>query len=250
MANNLSLLGAGTSSGGASSAPSSPVAGYTLWYDASQESYANNDAVGTMTDRSANGFNATQLTGFLQPLFKKDILNNKPGYLFDGVDDYLETSAILSSIISASAYTVFAVFKPTAIGSDIASTWQNDSILADLSAYFGICLKQTGPTVYAYNWDSNDDHVGKTISTGNPFIVSTRHESGNLYCSINGGSDSSTASGNTGALGGVLDIGTGSPPGVHSLNGYIFEIIIYNTALSAGNIALNYSYLNNKYAVY
>src|SRR4051812_40492914 len=64
-----------------------------VWFKADSESYANNDAVGTVTDRSGNSRNATQATAAQKPTFKTGIQNGLPVYRFDGVDDNMATAA-------------------------------------------------------------------------------------------------------------------------------------------------------------
>ena len=242
------LLGAGPGKA-AAAAPSTPVAGYTAWYDASQEAYSNNDPVDSWTDRSANALTVSN-TLTLRPTFKTNIINGKPVIRFDGSSQFLGSSGdALGTAITPSAYTIFVVFNAAAISTANGSTWDNPALVSDTGGdeYFSINLKST-PAIFAYNWDTNDDNVSKSISTGTNYIVQTRHESGNLYVSLNAGSESSVASGDTGDIANKLYVGVGNS--IRFFQGDIAEIIIYNTALSTSDIALNYSYLNGKYAVY
>lgn len=72
------------------------IEGCVLWLDASQESFANNDPVGTWTDRSGNLNDAVQFTDGYRPIFKTNILGSMPGLLFDGSDDKLVTAGNVS----------------------------------------------------------------------------------------------------------------------------------------------------------
>src|SRR6185436_20066173 len=63
------------------------------WYDASQESFSEGDAVGTFTDRSGNGYHLTQATGSKKPLYKLNVANGRPALSFDGSNDTSATAS-------------------------------------------------------------------------------------------------------------------------------------------------------------
>jgi hypothetical protein len=76
------------------------------WYDASQESFADGDAVGTFTDQSGNGYHLTQATGANKPLFKISAANGRAALLFDGSNDYLATAAFGARAHPVTVYLV------------------------------------------------------------------------------------------------------------------------------------------------
>lgn len=62
-----------------------------FWYKMNAESYANNDPIGTFTDQSGNGINATA-SGSNRPTYKTSQINSLAAADFDGTDDYLLNS--------------------------------------------------------------------------------------------------------------------------------------------------------------
>jgi hypothetical protein len=64
------------------------IAGCRVWVAADFESFADNDPVGTALNQGSSGGNPTA-AGSTRPTFKTNILNGKPAYRFDGVDDGL-----------------------------------------------------------------------------------------------------------------------------------------------------------------
>lgn len=205
--------------------------------------------VSKVLDRSGNGRHLIQTTNSKRPAFVTNKQNGKPGWLHDAVDDVLTNATAFSSFITASAHTIFIAFTPIAIGTNSASPFANDNLLTDNAGFVAIALKSTTPAVQSYNWDGDADTSSKAITLGSASIVMMRHAGGNLYLSVNNGSEGSVASGDTTTLTGTLIIGSNYPASAF-YNGYIHEIIIYNTALTAGQIAQMYAYLNSKYAVY
>jgi hypothetical protein len=65
------------------------IAGCRVWVAADEESgFVDNDPVGTALNQGSSGGNPTA-AGSTRPTFKTNILNGKPAYRFDGVDDGL-----------------------------------------------------------------------------------------------------------------------------------------------------------------
>lgn len=115
-----------------------------LWLAPWQETgFADNDAVGTLSDFSGNARHFTQATAANKPTFKTNILNSKPAVRFDGSNDFLETTAFMSGDAE-----LFAVLKiPTGIGSSNWG-WQKFSgaTLADHFTFFGTAYSTFGGT--------------------------------------------------------------------------------------------------------
>jgi hypothetical protein len=83
---------------------------WTAWLAADQESFANNDPVGTASDWSGNNNDATQATGGNKPLFKTNVINSLPAFYFDGTDDVLAFASGAFSGLSSGA-EIIAVLK-------------------------------------------------------------------------------------------------------------------------------------------
>lgn len=115
-----------------------------LWLAPHMESFADNDAVGTLTDQSGNGRDFTQGTAANKPTFKTNILNSQPAVRFDGSNDFLEGTAFVSG--DAEFFAVLRI--PTGIGSSNWG-WQKFSghnSLSDHFTFFGTAYSTLGGT--------------------------------------------------------------------------------------------------------
>lgn len=170
----------------------------------------------------------TQSTGANKPVWQALDSNGNRSLLFDGTNDNFTSASLLSDIITNSAYTVFAVVKPQAKATD-------NSIISDANGFFRFGYGNADNKFFIHN-DAGSGGV-RSLSTvaavDQVHIVEARHESGNLYCSVNGGAESAVASGNTVNLTGYLEVGTAA--GGNPYKGYIYKILVYNTVLSSGD---------------
>jgi len=82
------------------------LSGMLFRYRAGAEAGSDGTAVGTFTDQSGNGRNATQGTGANQPTLKTNILNGKSVYRFDGTNDSV---SIASWSPGTATVTIYAV---------------------------------------------------------------------------------------------------------------------------------------------
>lgn len=225
------------------------VSGLQLWLKADSESYSDGASVTTATDRSGNSRNFTEATN--PPTYKTSIINGKAVYRFDGTNDRLVGGTTLGSFITSSEYTLFVVFKATAIGTAAANPYDNDAVICDGTAasYFGMHLHSTAPTGIAYNYDGSVDSASVTVATGTAMLLTQRHTGGNLGIAKNGDAEITAASGNTSATGQTPRLGT-NYNGAQFFEGDIAEVAIYNAALSAGDLAALKSYFRAKYALW
>ena len=148
-----------------------------------------------------------------------------PNIDYDGTDDDGSGPAI-STFLTASAFDILVAFETDTTGSNNANAWQNTGILTESGDYMGLFVKNG--SLMAYNYDSNSDTVLIAISTGTAYVARMRHDSGTLYLSINGGAESSVASGNTGSVTGSVKIGSDGSTS-QKFNGKIGAIVVANT---------------------
>lgn len=222
-------------------------AGLQGWWDASQESFANNDPVGTFTDRSGNSRNLTS-TLTARPTFKTSMFPlGGSGIDFDGTDDKLASAADFTVFTSTTAYTAFVVVTPNTIGTAAAAYYDNDAVWTEQNGNAALAFHSTTPTVLAGNWDGSADSVSKTVAAGTSYVVMVRHESSNLYISIDGGAESSVASGTT-ASGANFKLQLGANYANAAFADItIGELFIYNVALTTSEISALNDYLRNKW---
>ncbi|MDX6473239.1 MAG: large repetitive protein [Gaiellaceae bacterium] len=106
-----------------------------LWYDASQETYANGEKVMKLTDRSGLRRDLTTTDPNQAPLFKRDVVTGQPVVEFDGLSDLLKTYGSTFSL--AQPDTFFIVYKALSPDTTAARTFVFDSTDSNVRQVFG-----------------------------------------------------------------------------------------------------------------
>lgn len=229
----------------------------SLWLKADAiTGLADGDPVATWPDSSGNGNHATQGTAGSRPLYKVNVVNGLPAVLFDGSDDYLATSTLLSALLaSGGAGTVYAVVRPAAVGGHYSTIW------ADSGGSTHLTARPIGEGLLAVNDDGSADSTLKACTLDTWMLTLWEH-----YADERGGSDAPTylyggvedlewaslgevASGATTAavLANVLEIGRGS--GVGDLQGHLAELLVFPRAHLLEERRHVWHYLATKYGL-
>ena len=218
-----------------------------LWvYDASQESYANNDAVTQLTDRYGAGVNVVQATSSKQPVFKTGIQNSLPAVLFDGVDDLIATSAAYGN--SLSAFTVFIVLQtsdifavPIAnqIGFVFGRGW---GIWIDSGASYGVVTKDNSGSGFAQTTTqpSNTSWQILMLTYDGTTITIKRNK--------NAATRTATLSGSIPATTSFLTLGSYATGGYY-MSGYIGETCGYNWVFDSTTEDNMWTFLGTKWGI-
>lgn len=221
------------------------VANCTLWLDSSDVASITKDGsdiVSQWSDKSGLGNHCTQVNATNRPLYTAS------GIDFDGNDNYL-AGPVVSTLITASDYTMFCVFVADAIDTTGggATIYNNDGLITDAAAFIGMQLRTSSgqPQVLAYNWDANADSVTADISLGQRTLAIQMHGGGRLHLATERGVEAPAVSGNTTNITNVLSLGRDN--GSHYFDGRLLEVIIFNRALSDGERFLVGRYLQRKY---
>lgn len=183
------------------------------------------------------------------PLLKTSSMNSLNSLLFDGSNDVFTIqnrtatgTTFVAGLITQSLATIAISFKAVDISLNSATSYQNHGLIADADGFMGIYIRDDSGTfrAYGYNWDGNEDAPNATFSgeTDEHYAI-YRHDGTNVYISVDGGSESSAASGaNSDNLNQAWLIGKGF--GSTPFNVHIGEIAIYNAALTGADLtALN-----------
>jgi hypothetical protein len=221
--------------------------GLQLWLKPDSLSLADNAEVETWPDSSGNGRDAVQATSTKRPLFKTNFRNGNGVLKFDGSDDFLAPPAA-----SYSVQTIIAVFHRLALhsydGVITARVSPNSTLVpaSDIDGGFGGSglavdkLRSTaasgthsfvsvdGVSVSANSFDTSSDI---TATAGQWHVITTVRTT------------ASAAGAKNWAIG--ADVLNTS----RTWDGYIAEIIIYNTALPAADRQKVERYLGAKYAI-
>jgi len=81
-----------------------------FWYKADNESYSNNDSVTSVTNLYGNT-DLSQSDTNKAPLFKTNVANGKPGFLFDGSNDFLTAGDNFD--LGTNDFSIFMVVSST-----------------------------------------------------------------------------------------------------------------------------------------
>jgi len=221
--------------------------GIELWLDASDTSATNivesSGLVSQWSDKSGNGYNATQGTGSAQPTTGVQTSNGKNVLLFDGGDTLILPSALYS--LPNGNNTVFIVSR-------------RDVEDATTNTVLGLSEGGDGNQrlIFVYTAAAGNSYwQNRTVFTSGVFGAATNTDF-NLFSmyrdgttqsiSVNGGAALTNA--NALSEDGVDAATIGSRAGASSyLTGSISEVIIYTRALSATEITQVNNYLTNKW---
>jgi hypothetical protein len=229
------------------------TSGLTFWVQADNGVQTN--ATGSVTnwvDQSGSGNHVRQTTAARQPSTISDGWFGEPLVRFLGSQtQHLQSVTAISGIISASEYTLFAVYRPLKItDNNEAGIFNHDAVVADSGGFFGLHLRTNGTfhTANLYNWDGNADiATTPNLLINEPQLVTGWHTNGFLFVQPYGDSVSSAASGNTTTLSGLLRLGAGFGLAASAFDGDIAEILIYNRALSSSERVQVETYLYDRW---
>ena len=217
-----------TGGGGAKFSPKS-IAGLTLWLRADLGVTNAAGKASAWADQSATASSFTQGTAGNQPVINASGINGKQTLTFTAASSTsMATATTIHSYLTAGAWTAFTVAKYTGATITQVSSWTNPRILIDTGLLWGLVASTTMSA--AYNWDGADKSARPTYTGGTAYYQTAQLTGGNVTNAVGAGGTTSTASGNLTTL-----TGTGSMGG--AWDGEIGEIILYNRALSAGEIS-------------
>ncbi|MCO5143275.1 MAG: LamG domain-containing protein [Oligoflexia bacterium] len=233
--------------------PCSDLSGCKLWLDASDSNTLFSDdgcstpysagTVGCITDKSGNGFNASNATGAQRPNYLVAGQNNRGLLSFNGSNQYLSTSLNPSTAFSTTT-SAFIVVKPAAVGSNVAMLGSLNSTTYILGMHTGAPNK--------FNFDLGSGSIESTtapIVNTAKIIAGVGTAGGSFKLFVNDVIENSTSAGgsmpNRTIYIGALNTGA---PGNH-FNGKIGEIILYNQALSNADALRVISYLKDKWGI-
>lgn len=235
---HMLLLGVGGPAAAAPPAGFSPtdLFGLELWLPGS--SYV----VGTWTDMSGKGRNATQGTGANQPSLQSSIpeLNSKPVARGDGTDDYLDTAAFATAI----AHPLYQLIVARAATTGLIQKSLVDSTPANRN---NMAFDSGGATAW-WMFAGSTAIPGPTVNRLRFNTFGGRFNGAASYPSLNNVSGTVGSPGTNTMLGARLFWDGASQAG-KQLDGDIAEYILYSTDVGAYDRYRLDGYLTSKYAI-
>lgn len=226
--------------------------------DESRVTKDGTDRLSQVNDISGNTNHLLQALAAQQPLWVGNVLNGRPCMRFDDVDNNFDLTSALSP---AGNYTVFVVMKPnTEITSATAPQFifRNDTNfsprwLMGLGAQSGNMTDETLSTFavniaaftahYIKDNISASDHILMTRLDGTTGTIEVDRDSKTIFNGVGGGLDASDVNKrmvNTNQL--------GDEP-TQSIDGDLYEIIIFPSALSDANVILVGNYFLGQFRI-
>jgi len=229
--------------------------GLRLWLEADAGVTTNASGfVSSWADQTTNGFNVSQSTDSLKPLFVANVYNQMPALRFDGVNDLLNNT-VANVLTSSQARTVFFVAEqdPTDTGGTLftfrrATTGNRIMALSkfelNASTYIiysdGVSVNETTPSQVAIV----DDPFISTYAWDGQSFVTRMQEWLNGTAQVVSGPAARSETGLTGfTVGSREDITTAG------WKGDIAEILVFDHVLAASDRQGVYEYLLAKYAL-
>jgi predicted GH43/DUF377 family glycosyl hydrolase len=228
------------------------ISGLIRWYSADTLTLADNSPVSTWADRSGNGADLTA-AGAARPTLIQSRLDGKPGVVFSGAQKLASTAAGQP----ATDLTVFAVVANYKRGSSPQFvSWGNGSTFG--FNLFGssatdangqppaLILKRSG------TWGNNEAISSVIPGRGDPVILTGVASGTTTKIRIDKGNEV-TDSGDSGVLdygSGTIELALGDKgSAIAPMQGAIFEVLIFNRALTSDEIATVEAYLDEKWRV-
>jgi hypothetical protein len=236
-------------------APSNPVSGYYVWFDASDASSITSSGgyVSQWNDKSGNSFHVTNGGGSsVQPQTGANTMNGKNVLTWNDTGSLrgLRTS-IPGALVGNPNVTVYAVARYNSGGNwGLAAPFsfgEDQGSPTGIISFPTLAFKAAGDT-----WSgANGTNITNSTDIRDQNHIYSIKKSSSTITSYRDGTSLGTASGswsigNNAMVVGYLPQGGG---GNWSWNGYVAEILVYNSALSSTDDATNIAYLKAKWGI-
>jgi hypothetical protein len=244
-----------------------PVAGYTVWLDASDTGTITSSGgdVSQWSDKSVNGRNFTQSSATAKPKTGTRTLNGKNVIDFDGSNDFLScpsSTALFNYFHNSTGATLFIVGIVDDTAASKALINNDGGSTVNSGFRFRITSTEQDNLVIRRGVAGTNNAVIQnniTLTGGSGFYLTNKFDAGNataanrLKISLNGGAflGSNVDTGSASASNASFDLHLGiiSDLLLEPWNGAFGEIIMYSGILSAGDIADNQAYLAAKWGL-
>lgn len=222
----------------------SDISGLSLWLKADAGVTLNGATVSAWADQSGNGRNVSQGTAGSQPTYNATGLSSLPTLDFDGGDYLDNTTTDLGT--ADSARTIFIVGEADSVGGPIVVYRRSVAYLSVMIFEFGGVHYISSDGLTAPSNTSVNSHAERT----DPFYSVHRYTgTGNAPSFRINGAEKTYSTGVQTTEGGATGFEIGHNSNAQFWSGLISEILVYDSALSAGDIEDVEGYLADKYSL-
>ncbi|SMO51088.1 T9SS type A sorting domain-containing protein [Gracilimonas mengyeensis] len=218
-----------------------PTTDLALHLDAGRGFTQSGDTISVWANL-ADSLDAHESTAAYQPKRVDSVINNQPGVLFDGTDNSLTLPSAADLGISSSDYEVFIVARSATVNSEI------DFLMAGGNEQFEYHLNGSAggrfiPTTSHYN---DLGPIGEYSDT-TAYLFNFRATETSSFNAVNRALSQVSANAHS-SYTGDLFLGKRADA-TYFFNGYISEVIIYNSILSSADRGRIEDYLYAKYGL-
>lgn len=224
-----------------------------VWFDAQQESYNDNDAIGTLTDQSGNSNDATQGTAANKPTFKTGVVTgidsvSRDAYRFDGSNDYLDDTDL--SGVGGGDFTLIVACT---VDDHTDASWRTVIRYGTEGAWKMLGLNQDGSdpdtTEYGRYGGSALQPTAPTFGSATPMIIVAIESAGTIYGYHDGGATTPASASSSFNIGNGARYGGWSNSYPYPWDGDVYEYRIFNAALSTQELSYQISNLAFLYGI-
>ena len=223
--------------------------GRNFWIDASDATTVTKGTnVLTWTDKSGNGNNATAVG---KPVLTANAINGIQAMYLADAPYFLGSVSITTTTLTCFAVATTNLTMPNGRA--------RDQRLVSLENLTNVDYGRTDGTIALFNQNTTSTIAtyrvsgplaNNAITTGTPFLAVSQYTGANAYLWYNGTAGTSTGGASSGSFGITkYGIGNQANPTTETWNGYIGEVIIYNTALTDTQRQQIQTYLGNKWGL-
>jgi hypothetical protein len=225
--------------------------------DAGTSSTTNNAPISSWNDQSGNGINVSQATANQQPLYVANVLNGFPAIQFDNTSTTNDkmTAPDNSLLDNTSGYTFFMVTRPQTVDNNARCIVSKRTTVGVDQSFMHFFF--TGGNLYSDIQTTNDRYNTTVSFAANTNYIFTQQFDGALaaasrcrtYVGSNLNVTATESSNFVPDNASPLLIGSTDASDARPFGGYIAEIIMYRTALSAAPRIIVENYLSAKYNI-
>lgn len=154
----------------------------------------------------------------------------------DGAANVMGTALVGSNILSAAAYTMFAVVKIDAIDTNAAASYDNDAVLAFGGEFAALSLNSV-PQFQAFHWDGAEKKDAVSTATGSYLLLQQRYDGTKIYARSGSAAEGGgAAAGSISNLTQTLSLFRNYTTAF--FDGKLVRLLAFNTSLSAGDLTI------------
>lgn len=217
-----------------------------IWLDVHAMGFANGASIGTLTDFSGNSNNFTQSSSTFQPTNTSNALNGLPVATFDGVNDHLKSGSIAA--LESANITYFIVFQQQTLTRQMLI---NATYTSNPNGKWRTYSNLNSNKIIGAHYSPSISHVGFTDDGDASFLSHHITSSTNRIYQEGLLQQSKTAAYTTPTGHTDIFLGNSNFPSTnnHTLNGFIAEVVVFNSSLTTFQREMVQNYLAAKYNI-